>query len=201
MDNLPDLPFEKIIGYLDLEELIKADAKRWLETIESLQVKSLFYCAAKKDMNTTRPPSDLAAYEYHIWSSHFCAFISKFRGSVLKELKMLCVDFFHFQEKEAQRSLFKTLNSLVQLERLAITRNGEISALELSLPNLHYLRCDRVSVWSVKSDFLLNLPQLREVRSKIYGVHFWRSFSRIIFAITSAAFDEGLLASTGPFIV
>ena len=45
MDDLPELPFEKVLSYLSLEDLLKARAvsRRWRDTIDSFRVKSLCY--------------------------------------------------------------------------------------------------------------------------------------------------------------
>lgn len=43
MDDLPDLPFEMLLSYLDLKDLLKSRAvsRRWLAKIDSLTVWAL----------------------------------------------------------------------------------------------------------------------------------------------------------------
>ena len=45
MDDLPELPFEQVLGYLILEDLLKTRAvsRRWYQKINSFRVKSLCY--------------------------------------------------------------------------------------------------------------------------------------------------------------
>ena len=45
MDDLPELPFEKVLSYLSLEDRLKSRAvsRRWYWTINNFKVKSLCY--------------------------------------------------------------------------------------------------------------------------------------------------------------
>ena len=124
MDDLPELPFEKILSYLGLEDLIRSMgvSRRWYKKINSYKVISLFYSERPIEFIEGKARLASGAFARHfIGSPRFEVFFNAFRASILSNLKHLrLVD---FRLNQWNRAVFaRTLNSLSQLEKLDLIR-------------------------------------------------------------------------------
>ena len=143
MDDLPDLPFEKVLSYLELGERIKcrAVAKRWLEMIDSLPVASLFYSDKPSDFifDKHRLVIGLFAHNY-IASAKFEPFFGHFSRSILCNLRNLRVcDLLDLKERSsAFEAILNSLEHLQTLDLIAVT--GLDKNLNLRLPKLQSIR-------------------------------------------------------------
>ena len=124
MDELPELPFEKVLSYLSLEDRLKARAvsRRWYHQINSLKVKTLCYSQRPAGFieGKRRLVSGALARNF-ISSQRFGFFFATFRPTILSNLK-------HFRlcdlrlNKKTRKSFAQTIQSFGQLEQLDIIR-------------------------------------------------------------------------------
>ena len=148
MDDLPELPFEKVLSYLSLEDRIKSRAvsRRWYYTINSFKVKSL--CYSKHPAGFIRENNRWARgsfAENFISCSRFASFFNAFRESILSNLKHLRLcDLILGEEDRA--AFAPTVQSFGQLEELDI------------------IRFDYPRGSNPKMNFKLNLPMLRSIQ-------------------------------------
>ena len=148
MDDLPELPFEKVLSYLSLGDLIKSRAisRRWYEKIKRLKVRSLCY--------SERPSGFIQGKSRLEFISSFKLFVNISRESILSNLKHLCLCGLDLN-RVIRKTLAQTLNSFGQLEELDIIR-------------FDYYPNDR-SRWKMK--LKLNLPMLNSIQLKeVYGM-------------------------------
>ena len=92
MDDLPELPFEKVLSYLSLEDRFKlrANSRRWYKKIDSFKVKSLCYSERPSGFifGKNRWVSGAFAQNF-ISSPRFESFVSAFDQLILSNLKYL----------------------------------------------------------------------------------------------------------------
>ena len=168
MDDLPELPFEKVLSYLSLEEVIKlrAVSRRWCNMVDNYKVKRLCY-------------SEVAIghiYEKHRWASgayaqnfivstRFESFFKTFGRSILSHLKRLRL-YAPDLRAESPTAFTDALNSFVQLEELDLIGkwnpkwDSKRRELELNLPVLKSVRFEHVK--RIKK-LTLNAPMLKKV--------------------------------------
>ena len=160
MDDLPELPFEKVLSYLNLEDRLKARAvsRRWYHKINCFKVKTLCYsdrpsgCVFEKN----RLVSGAFAKNF-IGSSRFASFFTTFGPTILSTLKHLRLCDFDLNNL-SETTFASTLNSFGGLEELGILR-------------VHH-NFSNFSGWSRKStEFELSLPMLRSFQLE-YSVGF-----------------------------
>ena len=103
MDDLPELPFEKVLSYLSLEEVIKprAVSRRWCKMTDSFRVGSLCYSRDQKGFiwGKRRLVSGAFAQNF-ISSTRFASFFSTFGPSILSNLKRLRLCFVRLNEED-----------------------------------------------------------------------------------------------------
>ena len=156
LDDLPELPFEKILSYLSLKDRIRSRAvsRRWYKTIDHFKVNSLYFSRHPVGFihEKKRLVGTGAFAQNFISSTRFSSFFRVFTKSILFSLKHLRV--CDLQLKTENRSTFvSTLNSFGQLEELGLFRVNlrsvreaviEVEDLELTLPMLECLRLEQV---------------------------------------------------------
>ena len=120
MDELPELPFEKILSYLSLEEVIKmrAVSRSCLWKIDNYKVKHLIYSRVSTEHILEKPRWVSGAFAQNfIVSTQFESFFKTFGRSILSHLKHLRL--YTPDAQAGSRTAFtRTLNSFVQLEEL-----------------------------------------------------------------------------------
>ena len=165
MDDLPELPFEKVLSYLSLKDRLKARAvsRRWYRKINSFRVKSFCFSERPSDfiLEKGRWVSGAFAKNF-ISSTRFTSFFDTFGQTILSSLKhlRLCdVDL----SKENPTAVARILNSFSQLEELDIIRVelNKPDVLNLNLPILTNLNLEHVE--GIEK-LTLEAPRLREVK-------------------------------------
>ena len=165
MDDLPELPFEKVLSYLSLEDRLKARAvsRRWYHQINSFRVKSLCYSSRPSDVifEKSRWISGAFAQNF-ISSSRFAMFFGNFDQTILSSLKRLRLCDLHLSEED-QAAFARTLNSFGHLKELDIVRAECSPAMQfnLNLPMLTSLQFEEVR--GIEK-LALEAPRLREVK-------------------------------------
>ena len=146
LNDLPDLPFEKILSYLILEDLLKSRAvsRRWCKMIDGFRTKSLCFsgCQSGFMLGKTRLVSGGFDCQF-ISSPRLESFFCTFGPSILASLKhlRLCELYLNFGKMTA---LDQALCSFKQLQELDIIDCGYLNdlQLELQLPTIHVLRLE-----------------------------------------------------------
>ena len=174
MDDLPELPFEKVLSYLSLEDRLKARAvsRDWRNMFDRYPVKTLCYSQRSigRIYGKSRWVSGAFAQNF-ISSSRFAMFFDTFGQTILSSLKHLRLCDLRLNEEHSM-AFARTLNSFSQLEQLDIIRFGlnqqDVLNLNLNLPMLTSLQLD--DVHRIEK-LTLEAPTLREV--KILNCHGW----------------------------
>ena len=124
MDELPELPFEKVLSYLNLADRLKARAvsRRWYHQINSFRVKTLFYSELPSELIEEKSRWVSGAFvENFINSIRFTSFFDTFGQTILSSLKHLRLCDLYLSRGD-RKAFTRTLNSLSQLEQLEIIR-------------------------------------------------------------------------------
>ena len=174
MDELPELAFELVLRYLNLEDRLKARgvSRRWYHKINSFHVKSLCYSEhpIRCILGKSRCVSGAFADNF-INSTRFATFFDTYDQTILSSLKHLRLGYLNLSKGD-QEALVRTLNSFGQLEQLDIVRTkllnqqGEFtlfdlkSNLQFNLPMLISLQLEKVD--GIQK-LTLEAPRLREV--------------------------------------
>ena len=169
MDDLPELPFEKVLSYLSLEDRLKARAvsRRWYTMINSFKVKTLCYSSLPSSfiLGKNRLMVRDAFAQNFISTTRFASFFNTFGRSILSNLKRLRI--FDLQLNEEKPTVFTEIfKSFGQLEQLDIIRtssspSGHAVEFELSLPMLKSIRLEMLFGISRLG---LDAPRLQQVR-------------------------------------
>ena len=170
MDDLPELPFEKMLSYLNLEDRLRlrAVSKRWRNKIDSFRVKSLFCSERPSGFIKQKSRWVRGAFIQNcINSLRFESFFNAFERSILSSLKHLRL--CELRPSAENRATFtEVLNSFGQLEELDVIRfnrsypRADLGiVLELNLPKLNSIQL--VGVYGIEK-IVLNSPTLRNVR-------------------------------------
>ena len=159
MNDLPVLPFEKILSYLSLEDLIKSRAvsSKWCKWINSFKVKSLCFS------NRSSCLISGALAQNFIRSPKFESFCDTFGWSILTNLKHL-----RLCKLEPDRKTFaQILNTFDRLEELDLFHlellpdsNFGVD-LELNLPMLKSFQFEDVYLIN---HLTLNAPRLQKIK-------------------------------------
>ena len=164
LDDLPELPFEKVLSYLSLKDRLKARAvsKGWRSKFDSYPVKSL--CFSERPIGFIygkgRWVSGTFA-ENFISSTRFASFFDAFGHTVFANLKHLRLCDLDLRARN-ETAFARTLNSFDQLETLDMVR-VQCSQLQfnLTLPMLTSLHLEKLSA---DRELILDAPRLRTVR-------------------------------------
>ena len=124
MDDLPELPFEKVLSYLSLEDLLKSRAvsRRWYWMINRFKVKTL--CYSQRPAGFIKGKHRLVSGAFaknFISSTRFVSFFNTFGQKILSNLKHLRLCDLRLNA-ETMPAFFSTLQSFGQLEELDIIR-------------------------------------------------------------------------------
>ena len=169
MDDLPELPFELVLSYLSLSDLIKARAvsKSWRTKIDSFRPKSL--CCSERPSGFIKRKRRWVCgtfAENFIYSARLDAFIITFHKSILSNLKSLRL--FNLDYWTAKSTGFiEALNSFARLEELVIVGlipDGELYEyiwIELSLPMLNSIHIESLAGIA---GLVLNTPRLLKIQ-------------------------------------
>ena len=163
IDHLPELPFERILSYLRLWDLIRSRtvSRAWKTKVDNFKVKSLCYSTKplRHVYQKKRLVSGVFAQNF-ISSSAFEAFFSTFGSSILSNLKHLRL----CELTVSSGKLAKILSSFVRLEELHIAglQTKVPIHLKVSLPMLNSIQLSDV----LKIEKLtLDTPRLRKIKS------------------------------------
>ena len=164
MDELPELPFEKVLSYLSLKDRLKARAvsRRWYHKINSFRPKCLCYSSRPSDFIWGKIRWVSGAFAKNFISSNgFAPFFDTFSQTILSSLKHLRLCNLHLSEEDST-AFARILNSFAQLEHLDIiwARLKQQGVFKLNLPTLTSLHVEYVSGARKLS---LEAPRLRDV--------------------------------------
>ena len=165
LNDLPELPFEKVLSYLSLEDVIKSKAvsRRWYQVINSFRVKSLCYSDRPSGFlyGKTRLVSGAFAQNF-ISSARITSFFDTLGQSILWNLKHLRLCDLKLNP-ENDTAFAQILQSFGQLEELDIIRLGlnGVKNLELNLPMLKSFRLKGLN--DIKQ-LTLDAPKLKKVK-------------------------------------
>ena len=173
MDDLPELPFLKVLSYLSLEDRLKfrAVSRSWYHKIANSRVKSL--CFSQLPIARIRGKSWVsgALAQNFISSTRFATFVDTYGHSILVNLKRLHL--CDLELRDVNGTLAQTLNSFGQLEELAIIRfkrsGCPIDELELNLPMLKSFQF--VLVGGIEK-LTLDAPKLKKAKFWNCGLRF-----------------------------
>ena len=196
MNNLPDLPFELILGCLSLEEQIKCKAvsRRFYHVISRFRPTSLFF-SDRPSPSFIFGKRQLISSEYasnFVSSPRFDLFFNAFGQSMLSSLKhlRLCDLDLH---AESRRMFMSTLNSFSQLEELGIFRfklrgdsEQSISKFWLNLPMLN----------SIQLEDLPGIKNLTLDTPRLVNIKFYNRQSNLSLDIVHAESVERLIIWT-----
>ena len=178
MDDLPELPFEKVLSYLSLEDRLKARAvsRRWYHQINRFKVKSLCYSRDPIGfiLGKSRWVSGAFAQNF-ISSLRFDLFFNTFSPTILSNLKLLriCNIYLRAEDNGASQSvstlnLFGRLEELEELEELDLidfthpsAASGPDGKFELNLPMLTSVHLKRLEGID---QLTLDAPKLKKVK-------------------------------------
>ena len=169
MDDLPELPFKKMLNYLSLEEVIKlrAVSRRWCNMVDNYKVKSLCYSEVPVGHIYEKNLWARGAYAQNfIVSTQFESFFKTFGRSILSHLKRLRL-YAPDLRAESLTAFNDVLNSFSQLEELDLigkwnpTWDSKPRELALNLPMLKSVRFERVKRIE---KLTLNAPMLKKVK-------------------------------------
>ena len=165
MDELPELPFEQVLSYLNLKDRLKARtvSRAWRNTFDRYPVNTLCYSNRPIDriLGKRRWVSGAFAKNF-INSNRFASFFDTFGQTILSNLKRLRLCDLDLTEED-RKTLVHTVNSLGQLEQLDIIRAGlkQRDVLNLNLPMLTNLQLEDVKGIH---NLTLEAPRLRDIK-------------------------------------
>ena len=175
LDALPVLPFELILSYLSLQDLIRVRqvSRKWCQTIDSFKVKRL--CCSSRPIGfifeKTRLVSGAFSQNFIVLPQFesFASFFHSFDQSFLSNLKSLRLCDLRLNSWNL-KMFAQTLNSFAHLEQLDIIRCYPLEGeFELRLPKLKWVQLEHFG--EIMHDFskvnlimTLDSPRLRKVR-------------------------------------
>lgn len=160
MNELPDVPFEKVLTYLPLDDLLrtKAVSKEFYRKIANFKVRCL--CVSDYERESVIDKSRLVVGAFAQNFIDWFKFKSLFARSMLSGLRHLRVCGLNVREIKGDRSI-GILNSFENLESLHLVRVFHLpSDSELILPKLRVLRLAYTGQFSMS----LDAPRLSEIQ-------------------------------------
>ena len=169
MDDLPELPFEKVLSYLDLKDRLKARtvSRAWRNTFDRYPVNTLCYSSDPIDFIHGKSRWVNGAFaENFISSTRYASFFDTFGETILSTLKRLRLCDLHLSGNGT--AFARILNSFGQLEQLDIIRAVFIDHL-MSNRNEFHLNLPMLTSLHLKEvegilKLTLEAPRLRDVR-------------------------------------
>lgn len=165
MNTLPDLPFELMLSYLDLKNLIKSRAvsRGWLNRIDCFRAESLCFSEWEKDYildKYRRISGNRFFSRNYISSPSFGSFFDNFAGSILRNLKHLRI--FALSAEHASPNFIEKLESLERLENLDIIAVRCLCGdLRLALPSLQSIHLEELPG---RATLTLYAPKLSKIK-------------------------------------
>ena len=164
MDDLPELPFEQVLSYLNLEDRLKARtvSRAWRNTFDRYPPKTLCYSSSSSDFIFGKNRWISGAFAQNFISfARFVSFFDTFGQTILSSLKRLRLCDLDLRGRD-RKAFTRTLNSFHQLEYLDIIRTqcNSQRMFNLNLPMLTSLHLEKV--FGIKK-LTLEAPRLREV--------------------------------------
>ena len=169
MDDLPILPFKKVLSYLSLRDRLKSRAvsRRWCQMVDSFKVERLCFSEEPIDRILYKNQVVCGAFVQNFISSPgFDGFFKTFGRSIFSHLKHLRL--YGIDLQAGSRTAFThTLNSFVYLEELGLIykwtsrKDEKRRVLKLDLPMLKSLQFEEVRAIE---KLTLNAPILRKVK-------------------------------------
>ena len=181
MDDLPELPFEHVLSYLSLQDLIKSRAvsRSWRNKIDRFPLQSL--CCSQRPSGFIFGKSRLISGTFaqnFISSPHVGSLLSRLVKSILRHLKQLrlCDLSMVVETGAAFAEMLQSFTKLKQLDliRVNLVISQTRPEVELNLPTLHSLRLGSVSGID---QLTLDAPGLKSIKlldnliPKLYLVH------------------------------
>ena len=166
MDELPELPFEKVLSYLNLEDRLRLSAvsRSCHEKIANSRVKTLCYSERPvgRIFRKSRWVNGAFAQNF-ISSTRFASFFDAYGHSILFTLKHLRLCDLNLRTSN-ETVLTRTLNSFNQLETLDMIRVQcrPQRKFKLTLPMLTSIHLEQLTA---DRRLTLDAPRLREVRA------------------------------------
>ena len=163
MDDLPELPFEQVLSYLNLENRLRLSAvsRSCRQKIANHRVKSLCYSELPSGfiIGKSRWMSGAFAQNF-ISSTRFASFFDTFGPTILSSLKHLRLCDLDRSVKD-QSAFTRTLNSFGQLEELVIVRVncGQQQEFKLNLPMLTGIHLEQLKA---ARKLTLEMPRLQK---------------------------------------
>ena len=165
MDDLPELPFEKVLSYLSLRDRLRLSAvsRSCHQKVINSRVKTLCYSSRSSDLifGKSRWISGAFAQNF-ISSTRFASFFDTFGQTILSTLKRLRLCDLDLSKRN-ETALARTLNSFGQLEELDVVRTqcGLQRQFKLNLPMLTSIRLEEIKL---DRKLTLEAPRLRDVK-------------------------------------
>ena len=168
MNEIPDLPFENILSYLSLADLLKARAvcRRWCEKIDNFRVNSLGFSQLPIDFISAKRRWLGGVYtENFIHSRQFSPLFDVFGSTILRDLKYLRFCDLTLNEVD-HMSFASSLNSFGKLQELYIIHlhlNSESIqeiVFDLNLPMLQIIHLEKIAG---VARFCLDAAKLRKI--------------------------------------
>ena len=190
MDELPDLPFERMLSYLSLKDRLQLGAvsRSCHEKVANSRVKHLCYsdCPIGRIQEKSRWASGAFAQNF-INSTRFASFFDTYGQTILSSLKHLRLCDLSL-DLENRIAFARTLKSFNQLEQLDIVRAewSSTKTFELVLPMLSSIHLEELT--GIKT-LTLNAPTLKNV--KLVD----RSYSRLRLNIVHGESVERLITT------
>ena len=167
MEDLPELPFERILSELSLADRIRSRAvsKGWRKRFDSYPVRSLCYSErpSGRIYGKNRLISGVFAQNF-VNCTRFDLFFNAYNRSILASLKHLRLCDLKLDQLWKASEFSPALNSFSQLEQLDIIRltyNSIYKEIELNLPLLQSIHLERV--YGIM-EFALDAPGLQKIK-------------------------------------
>ena len=189
MDDLPELPFEKVLSYLSLRDRLRLAivSRSCYKKVAKSRVQSL--CYSQRPIGRIRGKVrwvNEAFAQNFICSTRFSTFFNAFSHSILSSLKRLRLCDLHLSEKDPT-AFIRTLNSFGQLEQLDIVRTQfpRQKQFTLKLPMLT----------SVHLEQLIGVKKLTLDAPRLLGVKLLKCSSSLRLVIVRGESVERLMIS------
>ena len=162
LDDLPELPFEKVLSYLSLRDVIKirAVSKRCKIVVDGFRVKSLCFSPRPIGflLGKSRWVSGAFAQNF-ICSPRYEQLNGAFGQTILSSLKRLRLCSLRL-DAEKDPVFVEILQSFNRLEQLDMFDSRHTSQFELNLPTLRRIELERFEAKKLK----LTAPKLVDVK-------------------------------------
>ena len=167
MDDLPELPFEKVMSYLPLKDRIRSRcvSRSWRSRFDNYPLQSLCFSELPSGCIMSKHRFVTGGFaENFIQSLRLDSFINTFRQSILGNLKQLRLCDLRLEHMD-EKAFAPSLNSLDQLEELNIIRFRHVLNWQmepkLTLPMLHSIHLEEVSTMK---NLTLDAARLKKIR-------------------------------------